>query len=196
MDKEVFQLIEDYIHRQQWKKARSLILKELRIDRDDHWLISRLATTYYEEGNYEKALELEKEARKLSPRCPLVLWGYANALDMLRQETKAIRVWKQLLRRGEDDIAKGECGEGVRWTRSLLNDCRYRIALAYRDLGKFDIALQYLKEHIENRSPGIPSIYPLSEVKKKLAQLQEQLHQNRKSIKRKKAIGRMRDLQK
>ena len=171
------QLIEDYIRQEQWKKARSLILKALKTDKNDHWLLSRLATTYYEEGKYEKAMELEEQARRLAPHCPLVLWGYANVLDMLGHEAKAIRIWKQLLAKGEEKIAYGECGEGIRWARSLLNDCIYRIALAYRDLGKFDMAIQYLKKHIKNRSPGIPSIYALSEVKKKLFQLQEQQKQ-------------------
>lgn len=151
--------------------------RELKKEEDDHWLMTKIATTYYEEGKYKKALELDEQALRLAPRCPLVLWNYASTLDRVGEEAKAIRIWKKLLARGVEDIACGECGEGVRWARSLLNDCRYRIAMAYRDLGKLDLAMRYLKEHIENRSPGIPSIYPLTLVKKKLSQLQKQSRQ-------------------
>lgn len=188
MNSKMDQLIEDHIRREEWKKARVLISKVLKTNKNDHWLISRLATTYYEEGKYEKAMKLEEKARRLAPHCPLVLWGYASALDMLEQEAKAIRIWKRLLDRGEEEIAYGECGEGIRWARSLLNDCRYRIALAYRDLGKLEIALGYLQEHIQKRLPGVPSIYPLPEVKKKLAQLQKQLHQKSENVKGRKTV--------
>src|SRR5262249_7759537 len=101
-------------------------------------------------------------------------WDYASALDMLGQEREAISIWKKLLTRGEEGIAHGECGEGLRWARSLLNDSRYRIAKAYRDLGNVRMAEWYFKEHLKNRRPGVHSLYNLRIVKKELSDLQRQ----------------------
>lgn len=164
-------LIEQCMACEEWKQARELILRELKKTPESHWLLARLGMTYYEERKYKKALEIEKRALKLAPRCPLVLWDYACTLDMLNNKVEAIRIWRSLLRRGEESIAYDECGEGIRWARSLLNDCKYRIALSYRDMGNKTMAIRYLKEHIASRSPGIPSLYSLAEVKKELANL-------------------------
>jgi tetratricopeptide (TPR) repeat protein len=171
MSKSVDKLIEDYMRRREWTKARAVISKALRTNKNDHWLITRLATTHYEEHQYRKALRLEERALRLAPRCPLALWDHASTLDMLGQESKAIAIWKRLLTRGEEDVAYGECGEGIRWARSLLNDSRYRIAKAYRDIKNDRMAERYFKEHLKNRQPGIPSLYKLKAVKKDLSDL-------------------------
>jgi len=115
---------------------RALLLRDMMEDGETHWLLTRLASIHYEEGNYERALELEKKALKRAPRCPLVLWDYAHTLDQMGRQLEAIGIWKKLLARGTDRIAYDECDEGIRWARSLLLDCRYRIALAYRSLGQ------------------------------------------------------------
>lgn len=169
----ISQQVEKFFIKEQWEKARNVITKALKQEPDDHWLVTRLATTYYEERNYEKSLELNLRALKLNPRCPLVLWDYAGTLDMLKDYKRAISIWKKLISRDVEKLAYGECGEGLRWARSLINDCRYRIGLAYKRLGKTNVAKRYLNSHIENRSPGIPSIYPLQKVKKILAELQQ-----------------------
>lgn len=177
MSKTVAKLIEEHMRREDWRKARALISKALRTDKNDHWLITRLAATYYEEHKYRRALRLDERALRLSPRCPLVLWDYASTLDMLGQESKAIAIWKRLLARGEEDIAHGKCGEGIRWARSLLNDSRFRIAQAYRDLHKIQLAERYFKEHLKNRRRGIPSLYRLGMVKKELSESRDEKRQ-------------------
>src|ERR1700736_806345 len=83
-----------------WKQARKLIRAELEKDPTHHWLLTRLATTYYEEKDYAKALAISEKAMRSNPRCPLVLWDYACALDMLGRSDDAIVVWDKLLRRG------------------------------------------------------------------------------------------------
>src|SRR5262249_7538148 len=158
-----------------WKEARRLLRKELKNKPDSHWAWTRLASTYYEERKYEKALQLSERAMELAPHCPLVLWDYACALDMAGRPKEAIAVWKRLLGRGVEQIAYEECGEGIRWARSLLNDCRYRIGWAYRELGDLSAASRYLHDHLANRSPGIPSLYPRAEVQEQLASLQTEV---------------------
>jgi len=163
--------IEELIDAENWKGARQLIRAALRKEPDSHWLLTRLGLTYYEEGNYEKALFYEAQALRLAPRCPLVLWDYAGTLDMLGQNRKAIAIYRKLIKRGVDKIANGECGEGMAWARGLVADCLYRIAKCYEKLGEQKKALSYYVRHLERRGPGSRSIYPIGEVKRVVREL-------------------------
>ena len=79
--------IETLIGKGDWKSARRAIEKQLDREPDDHWLWSRLSAVKYEQRDYEGALAAAEKALEMVPDCPLALWSYANALDMLgRQE--------------------------------------------------------------------------------------------------------------
>ena len=65
--------IEGLLASEDWTGARRAIRLRLRHAPDDHWLLSRLALTYYEQRKYKKALEIERQALRLAPRCPLAL---------------------------------------------------------------------------------------------------------------------------
>jgi tetratricopeptide (TPR) repeat protein len=153
---------------EKWIEAKAYIFDLLKEDPCSHWLLTRLSTTYYEEKEYDRALEYAEQTLKIAPHCPLVLWDYAGALDMLNRFSDAISIYKSLIRRGINRIAYDECGEGIRWARVFINDCRYRLGLAYASTGKFNLAKKYLREHISNRNGNTPSIYSLREVKKDL----------------------------
>ena len=170
-DTRVSQTIENLFRRGEWKKARREITKELRRSPDDHWLLTRLAMTHSEQRRYDKALEISEKAVAFAPRCPLALWDYACCLDMTGKHQKAITIWKKLLRRGLLAIARGDHGEGIPWARSLLNDCRYRIALSYRKQGAVGLACRYLRRHIAERSRSTRSIYTLADVKREAGRL-------------------------
>jgi len=165
---EVKEILEHFFYVEDWQNARKVLLKELKRSSQDHFLLSRLSTTYYEEYKYQKALEIAEKAFKIAPYCPLVLWDYAGTLSMLDRCDEAIAIWKRLLKRGVERIAYGACSEGIRDAKSLLNDCRYRIGLCYHELGKKSLAIRYIQEHLAHRQPGIPSIYSIREVKKAL----------------------------
>jgi predicted Zn-dependent protease len=157
--------IDRALDKEDWETARRLLLHELESDPDDHWLTTRLATTFYEQRDYQTALAWSEKAMRLAPDCPLVLWDYAGALDMTGQEEAAIAIWRRLIERGAERIAADECGEGLRWAESLVNDSRYRAALSSYDIGKNDDALRLLREHLAHRRPGLPSLYSLREVR-------------------------------
>ncbi len=131
-------------------------------------MLTRLSTTFYEEFDYQTALDYAEQALKIAPWCPLVLWDYAGALDMLERNEEALKVYKKLLRKGVQSVAYDDCGEGIRAARRLLNDCRYRIGLIYARTGNINLAKKYIQEHIDHRNSNTPSIYGLKEVKKKL----------------------------
>ena len=163
--------IEALVEKEDWANARKAILKELEANPDSHYLISRLALTYYEQRQYETALQHSQKAMELAPHCPMVLWDYAGALEQTGHDREAIRIWKRLLRRGVERIAHGPCGEGLRQAESLLNDCRYRIGKAYHFLGRPALAWRYMHAHLAHRRRGLPSIYSRADVLRNLQRI-------------------------
>jgi tetratricopeptide (TPR) repeat protein len=162
--------IADAWEQEDWAEARRRIRAALDQAPEDHWLITQLAMTHHEERRYDEALELNERAVQLAPRCPLVLWNQASILDMLGRTDEALDLWKRLLTLGPEAVARDECGEGLRWARSLLNDCLYRIGLCYQKKGNHDAALRWLYYHLGNRQRGIKSIYELKDVREKMRQ--------------------------
>lgn len=119
--------IETLIAAEDWKAARRAIQRMLRKEPNRHWLVTRLALTYYEQRDYETALAYSEKAMKLAPHCPLVLWDYGGVLDMLGRKREAIQVFRRLVRRGAQSLAYCECGEGIGKARALVADCLYRL---------------------------------------------------------------------
>ncbi len=160
--------IEKLIAGDQWESARKIIRKELAREPNDHWLLTRLSLTYYEQRRYRTALLYSEKSLKLAPRCPLVLWDYAGTLDMLCREAEALAVYQSLVRRGARRIAEGECGEGIRRARSLIADCWYRMASCQIALGDPPAAVRAIRRHISMRGPGVESIYSVKEARERL----------------------------
>jgi tetratricopeptide (TPR) repeat protein len=168
---EVSDRIESLIDADDWKGARKVIRAALLTEPESHWLLSRLALTYYEEFKYEESLEYETRALALAPNCPLALWGYAGALEMLGREREALEVYRRLVRRGAESIAYGECGEGLARARGLVADSLYRMAGCYKSLGQSRKAAEHLEKHLAQRGKGCHSIYRLREARKGLDEL-------------------------
>jgi tetratricopeptide (TPR) repeat protein len=166
--------IEKLIAAGNWKAARTLIRVALRKEPDSHWLLTRIGLTYYEEYKYGKALFYTERALQLAPNCPLALWDYAGALDMLGRTREAVYIYKRLVKRGIEDIAYGDCGEGLAWARGLVADCFYRLAKCYDELGRHKNSLDYYSRHLQLRGPGCRSIYSVSEVKARIKELRLQ----------------------
>jgi len=167
----VRQTIESCIAAEKWRAARKLIRAGLKKDPESHWLMTRLAGTYYQEQDYKKALHLSQKAVALAPNCPLVLWDYTGALEMLGRHGEALRIYRRLIRRGARAIAYGRCGEGLGWARGLIADCHCGVAKCYARLGQRKRAFAAFEKHLEMRGPGCRSIYPISTVRKESARL-------------------------
>ena len=165
-------MIERAIDASDWVRARRLIRQELRRKRDDHWLLTRLSLTYYEQKQYQKSLQYVVEALQIAPYCPLAVWDYAGTLEMLSRKKKALQIYQWLISWGEERIAYGECGEGIRSARSLIADCYYRIAGIHEDRHERGKALSAYKQHLRRRKRGVQSIYPLSQVRRRVAALE------------------------
>jgi tetratricopeptide (TPR) repeat protein len=163
--------IEELIKAQDWAAARQAIRRKLRLAPENHWLLTRLGLTFYEEKRYKRALKYSLLALAVKPSCPLALWDYGGCLDMLNQDRAALTVYKQLIRRGLHAIAFGDCGEGLAWARGLLVDCHYRAAHCYAALGRPGLATRSLERHVALRGPGCRSIYPIAIIRRELREL-------------------------
>src|SRR5580698_9318353 len=103
--------IERLIRAEDWPAARLAVRAKLRSCPRDHWLLTRLGLTYYEERRYKQALKYSLRALEEVPNCPLALWDYAGSLEMLDQTEEALKVYLVLVGRGIQQIAFGDCGE-------------------------------------------------------------------------------------
>jgi tetratricopeptide (TPR) repeat protein len=163
--------IEKAIRLHDWVNARTLIRQWLRHAPDDHWLLARLALTYYEQKQYRRARRYDLKALQFAPYCPLAIWGYAGTLDMLERKKEALELYRWLISWGEDYLAYGPCGEGLRAARSLIADCYYRIGSIWVEQRQWKRAAAAYKEHLSRRTSGTWSIYPLRDAKRKYAEL-------------------------
>ncbi len=167
-------IVERLYEKDRWARAQELIKKELKKNPDDIWFLAVLSSIYYEQRKYIKAMEIIKKAIRITPQEPLVMWHYAVALYGLGKKKEAIKVYKKILKKGIRRIAFLDTTEGIRWARTLTNDCRYEIGTCYAHIGNLSLAAKWLRQHLKNRRPGIPSIYSKAEVKKKLKKLLKQ----------------------
>jgi len=163
--------IEQLVAAKKWKQARALLQDELLTAPTDHWVWTTLGLTYYEERNYEKALSCSKRAVELAPDCPLVLWDYAGCLYMTGRESAALAIWTLLLGMDLDEVANGECSEGVDWAMQLLNDVHYRMGRYFQGKGDGEQARTSFDKYLHNRAHGVGSIYEQKQVEEYLTQL-------------------------
>jgi hypothetical protein len=147
-----------------WIAARKLIKAELKRDPKDHWLLGHLALTYYEQRKYKEALYWDVMALQEAPYCPLLIWHYAGTLAMLDRNHEALLLYRWLLSWGEERLAYGECGEGIRWARTLIADCHYRVACIWDEKRQWKRSAAEFEKYFALRKMGHGSIYSLREV--------------------------------
>lgn len=174
------------IKNNQYKEAVALIRKEIRRYPTSHWLHACLSTSLYEQRKYKEAVKAARQAVALRKkdgggRCPLSMWYLATALDMDKQPDEALAVFHELLKWGMK-AAHGICGEGEQWTKAVLNDCRYRIALIYwQDKKDHKTARKWAKLHLRQRAPGVKSIYPKANILRDLKTIEQEIKNGQKS---------------
>jgi hypothetical protein len=156
--------IEELIENERWSDARTLVREALKRKPRSHWLLTRLSLTYYEERQYTHALQYAKRAFALAPSCPLVLWDYAGALQMLGRHSEALDLYARIVTRDISELAYGDCGEGKAWARGLIADAHYRASLSLRAVGNEQASLSAFDQCLDLRGPGCRSIYRLKEL--------------------------------
>jgi tetratricopeptide (TPR) repeat protein len=168
--------IESLIEAGEWASAQGVIEKQLVKEPDDHWLWARLAGVKYERRDYQGALDAAEKSLKQVPDCPLALWSYAGALDMLGRTKEAGKIYIQLTRRGlqelnEPDEDANECWEGPDWTRGLVVDCIFRTADCLAKLGKRDDAVEWYSRFLNLLDFGMQGVYSRTDAAARLKKL-------------------------
>ena len=151
--------IERALDGKDWAHARALLHEELVFAPTDHWLWMHLSLAYYEDRQYDKALACSKRAIELKPQCPLALWHYAGCLFMSGYEDAARNVWTILLNTDLEEIAYGDCGEGMDQAMRLVNDVQYRLGRYYLWKGEPALARASFEKYLHNRAHGVASAY-------------------------------------
>lgn len=164
--------IEEAIALEDWPGARRIIRRALKRSPADHWLLARLALTHYEEREYARALKYAMRAADAAPYCPLVLWEVAGALEMLEQDSAALRVYGQLTRKSLDDLAHGPCGEGLPSARGIMSDVYYRIGCIHEQHSRRKRAIAAFEKALSWRRERAVCIYPRRGIQDRLRRLQ------------------------
>lgn len=147
-----------------YNNSLDLLLKANEIEPNNAITITDISSCYHELHEYEQALNWAKKAYSLHSKDPYVRWNYAGVLYANDNYKEAIKAWKMLINRGLHNIGLVDCKEGIRWARSIYNDCFYRIGLAYYYLKNYKKAIEYYHKHLELRGKGIRSIYSKKEI--------------------------------
>jgi tetratricopeptide (TPR) repeat protein len=156
--------------RQEWTAARKLLLAERAKAPDDHWVLTQLGVTYYEQRQYKKAERLFREATEIMPECPLALWHLAGARDALGDHQSAIRIYSRLLA-SKRTPAQDPCWESNEWTEALKTDCVYSLGFCFRQLGKKRKAERYYREYLNLLMAGAAGMYPAEDVIREIQEL-------------------------
>jgi tetratricopeptide (TPR) repeat protein len=144
--------------------SESELRRQLKREPNHHWVLTRLSSVLYEKHRYALALKYAENAFAQVPTCPLVLWDYAGALQMLGRHGEALDLYARIVTRGVRRIAIGECGEGKGWARGLVADAHYRASISLAALGKRKASLSAFDQCLDERGPGCYSIYRLDEL--------------------------------
>ena len=172
---EITRLVNQYFDKEDYPAAIDLLQKEIEQTPDEHWLYAQLAISYYELRDYKTAMQFSEKAVNLSPDCPLALDYHASILLANGKTKEALLIWSNLLDKNIDDIAHGDCGEGVRFAKSLLNDIRFSVGDAYVEMKNKEKALWYYKSHLANRQKGVFSNFKKRDVLKEIKRVEKEV---------------------
>jgi tetratricopeptide (TPR) repeat protein len=148
---------------EKWEEARALIQQELESEPMNHWLLTQLGVTYYEQKRYHDALGYFEESLKLVPDCPLTLWNLAGVLDALDRSVEAVPIYTSLLK-SRMSPQSDACWESDQWADELKTDCVYRIGVCFEHLGNRDRAEWCYRRYVQLTLAGINGSYSLDGV--------------------------------
>lgn len=162
--------IESLIERGRWADARKRIERELKSDPENHWLLTQLGVTLYEEQRYREALVPLLKSLEIVPDCPLTLWNVAGTLDALGESKEALSIYTWLLQSKQTADAD-QCWESEEWADALKTDCVYRAALCLQHLGQAESAERFFRQYIDLLLAGRNGMYSLEDAARHIREL-------------------------
>lgn len=164
--------INDLFQRGEWEKARRLLENEREGDSDNHWVLTQLGVTFYEQKRYKDALQLFKASCAIVADCPLTLWNLAGTLDLLGKHRDAIKIYTWLL---QTKLSPEEdpCWESKEWTDALKTDTLFRLGSCLQSLGKKRKAEDFYRQYLNLLLIGGDGTYSAEEVTSRIRSLHE-----------------------
>jgi predicted Zn-dependent protease len=157
--------------REQWAEAEMLLRTARGKHPEDHWLLTQLADTVYEQRRYRTALGLYRKARALAPKCPLVRWGLAGAATARGETLEATRLYQSLARLDPEVVANQGCWEGLRWARGLIADAHFRLGQLAEEAGSRTAARRHYQAYLRALERPARSIESRKEARARLRAL-------------------------
>ncbi len=127
--------VDVHFRKSAWKRAQALLETELANTPNDHWVMTQLGVTHYEQRKYKTALRFFRASEAIVADCPLTLWNLAGTLDALGKYVDAIGIYVRLLECSVSPDAD-PCWESKQWAKNLKNDCVYRLGVCFQHLAK------------------------------------------------------------
>jgi tetratricopeptide (TPR) repeat protein len=155
---------------EEWGKARPLLEAELLKKPDDHWVLTQIGVTYYEQRRYEESLNWFLKSKEIVPDCPLTLWNLAGAFDALGKPADAINLYTWIVectKSAKDD----PCWESKHWADALKTDCVYRLGVCFQDSGNSIAADYCFRRYIDLVLTGIKGLYSTEDARLRIQSL-------------------------
>jgi len=146
----------------QWAAARARIEAELASQPGDHWLLTQLGVTLYEQGRYAESLRPLVQSLEIVPDCPLTLWNLAGGLDALGKPEDAVAIYTWLIGR-KKTAADDDCWESDEWADALKTDCVYRVGACFERMGLSESAERCFRQYVNLLLAGMAGSYTLED---------------------------------
>jgi tetratricopeptide (TPR) repeat protein len=156
--------INELFQQEKWLEARKLLEAGRERDPQNHWLLTQLGVTFYEQFEYEAARGIFLDSLKILKDCPLTLWNYAGTLDALGKHDEALPIYAWLIQSNRT-AQEDPCWESAEWTARLKADCAYRVGVCFRHLGKKEEAENWLLQYVDLLFRGIEGTYSIADVR-------------------------------
>jgi len=154
-------------HQERWNEARALLQEDLEKAPDNHWLLTQVGVTYYEQKQYKKALQLFLTSREIVADCPLTLWNLAGTLDALGKHSRAVAIYTWILE-SKKSPKDDPCWESSKWTEALKADAVYRLGVCFEHMAKKRKAEQCYRQYLNLLLAGIEGAYALEDVSRRI----------------------------
>ncbi|HUY36354.1 MAG TPA: hypothetical protein VMV69_26690 [Pirellulales bacterium] len=159
--------IDRLFQRCEWEKARKLLETQRAKQPENHWLLTQLGVTFYEQRKYTHALQLLLASLKIMDDCPLTLWNLAGTLDALGKHAEAVKIYTWLLE-SERSPKDHPCWESKQWADALRTDCVYRLGASFENLGKKKAADQWYRKYLDLLVIGADGTYSIEDVTRRI----------------------------
>ncbi|SHM50793.1 hypothetical protein SAMN05444266_108314 [Chitinophaga jiangningensis] len=140
--------------------TRRQLIASSKKDPNNADLLSQIAASYFQDGNFEKAYVYDRLAWLVNSKNVIHLANLAVDLGMLGWYEDSITLSKGIIKWNLNKMCR-DCGVDERMAKSVKNDCRFRISVMYFLLKQEAMARRYLNLYLrirksDNLSTNIP----------------------------------------